>query len=573
MARCYKGIPASPGIAIAVARVLDSCDTPESSVLLACADTPELEWQRFSEALESSRKDLESVRDTILSELGQLKAEIFEAHISLLKDPELKAEVHRLIFDQGFAAQLAVRDAIAGFIDLLSQVDDEMFTARIDDLRDLSKRLTAHLEGYAGKSDELIGASIIVANDLTPSETVQLDRSLVMGFVTACGSAVSHSSILARSLGIPAIVGAAEAVALIQDGDLLVLDGGTGKLLINPQTDELVAYQNKLAEYKTSQAALAEWAGKPSLSADGQNLELAANIGGISDLMAVEKYGADGIGLFRTEFMYMDRPMLPDESEQYQVYKHVLERMNPKPVVIRTLDIGGDKQLDALPMKAEANPFLGVRALRLCLAREDIFRTQLRALLRASVHGQLRIMFPMVAVLEELRAAKAILAEEKLTLCKAGIPVADTIEIGVMIEIPAAALCADILAAECDFFSIGSNDLTQYTMAADRMNPELAHLNQASHPAVLRLVAMAAAAARRHGIWTGVCGEMAADPVCAALLVGMGVTELSMGAASIPLIRKKLAGISIETAVHQAELAQGLESAQAVRTMMTGVDT
>lgn len=571
MSYTYKGIAASPGVAIAPARVVDVRSPATTSPVMACADTPEKEWLAFEAALQAGRKDLEALRDKMLTELGGLKAEIFEAHLSILKDPELAAEVRRQIFEGKLSAADAVRRAVGDFVELLSQVEDELFAARIDDLRDIGKRLTGHLETKpCSDAFCLEQAAVVVAFDLTPSETAQLDRRLTMGFVTADGSAVSHSSILARSLGIPAVVGAADAVRYVQDGATVVVDGSSGLVIIDPEPAELALYRAKLAEFQAGRQAMALWADKPSRTRDGRQLELSANIGGTGDLQAADAGGADGVGLFRTEFMYMDRACLPGEEEQIAVYKHVLERMSPRPVIIRTLDVGGDKQLECLPMPCEANPFLGVRALRLCLANEGLFRTQLRALLRASVYGRLRIMFPMVAIVDELRAAKAILAEERTSLLAAGFAVADNIEVGVMIEIPAAALCADQLAKECDFFSIGSNDLTQYTMAADRMNPAVAYLNQASHPAVLKLVAMAAAAAARQGKWTGVCGEMAGDPLCAPLLLGLGVSELSMGSAAIPQIRKVLSMVDSAQAARLAQAALAMDSAQAVREMMEG---
>jgi phosphoenolpyruvate-protein phosphotransferase len=397
-------------------------------------------------------------------------------------------------------------------VDLLSLVEDEMFKARIDDIKDLCRRIVSHLEGRGGQSAlKVLEPSIVVAADLTPSETASLDRSMVKAFIIATGSAVSHSSILARSLGIPAVVGAGAALLSLRAGSLVIVDG----------TDE---------------------------------------------------HGAEGVGLFRTEFMYMDRSTLPGEDEQFEVYRHVLSRMAPRPVVIRTLDVGGDKRLDCLPMEPEANPFLGVRAIRLCLANEGLFRTQLRALLRASTSGRLRIMFPMIATIEELRAARAVLDEERAALKGTGVAVADDIEVGIMIEIPAAAVMADSLAAEVDFFSVGSNDLTQYTMAADRMNPAVAYLHCGPHPAVLRLIGMAAVAAKRRGIWIGLCGELAADPLAAPLLVGMGISELSMGAASIPAIRALLSETDSGDARRLYETARDMESAADVRRLMEGAN-
>ncbi len=570
MSTVIRGIAASPGIAIARAVVIAAAQVRRPE---ACADGVEAELERYRAAVAAAKAELESLRDRTRAELGDLKAEIFEAHLSILKDPELRAEVERLVRDERLSASAAVRGAEATFVDLLSQVEDEMFKARIDDIRDLCHRIVSHLEGRGGQAAmKLEGPAVIVAADLTPSETAGLDRAMVKGFVIATGSAVSHSSILARSLGIPAVVGAGPAIEAMREGALVIVDGTDGLAIVDPGEAELGAYRQKLAAFEARREALKRFVDKPTRTRDGLPLELAANIGGTTDLVGAEENGAEGVGLFRTEFMYMDRPTLPGEEEQFEVYRHVLSRMAPRPVVIRTLDVGGDKQLDCLPMMPESNPFLGVRAIRLCLANEGVFRTQLRAMLRASNFGRLRIMFPMIAAIEELRAAKRILAEERTALEGVGVSVADGIEVGIMVEIPAAAVMADVLAAEVDFFSVGSNDLTQYAMAADRMNPAVAYLHRGPHPAVLRLIGMAADAARRRGIWIGLCGEMAADPLAAPLLVGMGITELSMGSAAIPSIRALLADTDSADARRLYLKARDMESDADVRRLMKGAN-
>ena len=576
MSVTIRGIAASPGIAVAAAFIVEAeANAGKVADRAVCdrAESPDAEWARYTAAATAARADLEALRDRTKAELGELKAEIFEAHLSILKDPELSAEVKRLINGERLTARAAVRGAEKTFVDLLSQVEDELFAARIDDIRDLSRRLVSHLEGRGGATGiVLTRPSVVVSADLTPSQTAQLDRKLALGFITAAGSAVSHSSILARSLGIPAVVGAAAALAHLKSGVTVIVDGTDGIVIVDPGEAELAAYRQKLAAFETRRSALRRFAKVATTTRDGRHLELAANIGGTADLVAAEENGAEGVGLFRTEFMYMDRSTLPGEEEQVEVYRHVLSRMAGKPVVIRTLDVGGDKQLDCLPMPAEANPFLGVRAIRLCLANEGLFRTQLRALLRASTAGRLRILFPMIATIEELREAKRILAEERSALEGSGVPVAGDLEVGVMIEIPAAAVTADILAAEVDFFSVGSNDLTQYAMAADRMNPEVAYLHRGPHPAVLRLIGMAADAAKRRGIWIGLCGELAADPLAAPLLVGAGLTELSMGAAAIPTIRALLADLDTTDARRLFERARDMEGDADVRRLMEGAN-
>jgi phosphotransferase system enzyme I (PtsI) len=580
MSVTIRGIAASPGIAVAAAFVVEAREPAGRAADTAAAqnssrpENPEVEWARYSAAAAASRTELEALRDRTAAELGELKAEIFQAHLSILKDPELASEVKRRINEEKLSAEDAVRGAEATFVELLSQVEDELFASRIDDIHDLARRLISQLEGRRGSPGiALKAASIVVSADLTPSETAQLDRNLAVGFITAAGSAVSHSSILARSLGIPAVVGAASALAILKSGVTVIVDGTDGIVIVDPEEAELAAYRQKLAAFEARRAALKRFAHVATVTRDGLRVELAANIGGTGDLVAAEENGAEGVGLFRTEFMYMDRSTLPGEDEQFEVYRHVLARMAPKPVVIRTLDVGGDKQLDCLPMPAESNPFLGVRAIRLCLANEGLFRTQLRALLRASTAGHLRILFPMIATIEELRAAKRILAEERSALEGAGVAVAQNIETGIMIEIPAAAVTADVLAAEVDFFSVGSNDLTQYTMAADRMNPDVAYLHRGPHPAVLRLIGMAAEAAKKRGIWIGLCGELAADPLAAPLLVGMGLTELSMGAAAIPTIRALLSETDTKEARRMYERGRDMEGDADVRRLMEGANS
>ncbi len=576
MSVTIRGIAASPGIAVARAYVAASPQGPRRALPTeartdgSCEGAAEAEEARYAAAAAAARAELEDLRDRTAAELGELRAEIFAAHLSILRDPELSAEVLRLIREEGRDAVSALRGAAEVFIDLLSQVDDELIAARVADIKDVARRVAGHLEGSAPAALHLTEASVVVAEDLTPSETAQLDRKFALGFVTAIGSAVSHSSILARSLGIPAVVGVADGLGSVKLGTLLVVDGNAGVVIVDPAPEELAAYQEKLAAFRRRRESLRSFASRATVTADGTRMELAANIGGIPDLLAAEEAGAEGIGLFRTEFMYMDRASLPGEDEQYAVYRHVLERMAGKPVVIRTLDVGGDKKLDCLPMAAEANPFLGVRAIRLCLANEALFRTQLRALLRASVHGNLRILFPMIATVGELRSTKAMLAEERRFLEAAGTPTAPDIELGAMIEIPAAAVCADVLAREVDFFSVGSNDLTQYAMAADRMNPAVAYLHRGPHPAVLRLIAMAAAAAGRHGVRMAVCGELAADPLAAPLLAAMGIAELSMGAASIPEIRALLAGTDLAEARRKLEAVLEMEDDAQVRAYLEG---
>ncbi|CAG7654013.1 phosphoenolpyruvate--protein phosphotransferase [Paenibacillus allorhizosphaerae] len=559
MASTFTGVAASPGFAIAKAfRFTNTQYTPQK---LTIADAEE-EAGRFRQAIEKAKGEIEDIRRITEQKLGVQKAEIFEAHLFLLEDPDLVDAVLDKITDEQWSAEYALYEVTTGVVDMLLELDNEMVRERAADVKDVSGRLMSHLIGkpYAtlsGISEE----TIIFAEDLTPSDTAQLDLNYIHGFVTEIGSRTSHSAIMARSLELPAVVGIGTMPASIADGTLVILDATEGRVFIDPSEEVLAQYREKKQQYDERRAQLKRLSQQPSVTADGEHLELAANIGSIEDLAKVLENGADGVGLFRTEFLYMGRNSFPSEEEQYQTYKHVLEKLNGKRVVIRTLDIGGDKELPYLELPKESNPFLGLRALRLCLKREDLFRTQLRALLRASVHGKLNIMFPMIAVLSELREAKRILEEEREKLRLEGVSVSDSIEVGMMIEIPAAVLGADHLAKEVDFFSIGTNDLIQYTMAADRMNESVAYLYQPYHPSILRLVEMVIKAADRAGIWTGMCGEMAGDLTAIPLLLGMGLNEFSMSAGSVLPARELVGRLSKKewAALSEQALAMGTQ--------------
>ncbi|KMY61702.1 phosphoenolpyruvate-protein phosphotransferase, partial [Geobacillus stearothermophilus] len=404
----------------------------------------------------------------------------------------------------------------------------------------------------------------IIAEDLTPSDTAQLNRQYVKGFATDIGGRTSHSAIMARSLEIPAVVGTKTVTAEVKNGDIVIVDGLDGQVIINPSPELLAQYEQKRARYEAQKAEWAKLVHEATVTADGIHVELAANIGTPDDVKGALANGAEGIGLYRTEFLYMGRSELPTEDEQFVAYKTVLEQMNGKPVVVRTLDIGGDKELPYLQLPKEMNPFLGFRAIRLCLEMQDMFRTQLRALLRASVYGNLKIMFPMIATLDEFRQAKAILLEEKEALLRQGVAVADGIEVGMMVEIPAAAVMADQFAKEVDFFSIGTNDLIQYTMAADRMNERVAYLYQPYNPAILRLISHVIDAAHREGKWVGMCGEMAGDPIAIPILLALGLDEFSMSATSILPARAQLKQLAKEEAARIKETVLSLGTAEEV---------
>ncbi|WP_145946119.1 phosphoenolpyruvate--protein phosphotransferase [Paenibacillus sp. Y412MC10] len=562
MSQLLTGVPASPGIAIAKAYRLE---TEESIPQQRKVDDPAAEKQRLRSAVDAAKADIDRIRETTLERLGPQKAEIFEAHLFLLDDPDLIDTTLDQIESEGVNAEYALHEVASSIIEALQSMDNEMLRERAADVKDITGRVISKLEGREHSAlSELSAETILIAKDLTPSDTAQLNLEFVRGFVTEIGSRTSHSAIMARSLELAAVVGTGADASAIRTGDMIILDATAGQVIVNPSDEQLRDYSTRKAEYEEYKTRMRSYVDRPSVTADGVQVELASNIGGIDDLEKVLANGADGIGLFRTEFLYMGRSSFPSEEEQYSVYKHVLEKMNGKRVVIRTLDIGGDKELPYLQLPKEMNPFLGQRAIRLCLDKEDLFRTQLRALLRASMHGKLAIMFPMIAVVGELREAKRILAEERAKLEQEGTKVSDTLEVGIMIEIPAAAIAADVLAKEVDFFSIGTNDLIQYTMAADRMNESVAYLYQPHHPSILRLVQLVIQAANRHGKWAGMCGEMAGDSAAIPLLLGLGLYEFSMSASSVLPARELISRLSREEWAGLAEQAIGMSTQQEV---------
>ncbi|WP_313470625.1 phosphoenolpyruvate--protein phosphotransferase [Lysinibacillus sp.] len=554
-----SGIAASDGIAIAKAYRFVQ---PDLTFTKTTVQDIEAEQQRLAAALAKSEQELVAIQQQTIEKFSAEEAAIFEAHLLVLKDPELIGPIKQKMADEAVNAEYALHDVSTMFVTLFESMDDEYMSARASDIKDVTNRILAHLLGVHIPNPSHINEQvIIVANDLTPSETAQLDRNFVLGFITDIGGRTSHSAIMARSLEIPAVVGAGTATSTIQDGDLLIVDGLSGQVIVNPTADVMAEYEEKAQNYRTQQAEWSTLVNEQTLSKDGVHVELAANIGSPSDLDSVLRHGAEGIGLYRTEFLYMGRENLPSEEEQFSAYKTVIEGMNGRPVVIRTLDIGGDKHLPYLPLQEEMNPFLGHRAIRLCLDQQELFRTQLRALLRASVYGSLKIMFPMIATIREFRDAKAILLEEQEKLVSSGIAVSSDIEIGMMVEIPATAVMADIFAKEVDFFSIGTNDLIQYTMAADRMNEKVAYLYQPYNPAILRLIQMVIEAAHKEQKWVGMCGEMAGDELAVPLLLGLGLDEFSMSATSILKTRSLLKQLSVSEM--QALAAEALQLATA----------
>ncbi|MEK4030460.1 phosphoenolpyruvate--protein phosphotransferase [Pseudobacillus sp. FSL P4-0506] len=562
MNQWLTGIGASAGIAIAKAFRLEEPDlVAEKKEVLDKGS----EVQRFDRAIEKSIGELQKIKEHAAGTLGEDKAAIFEAHTLVLNDPELLNPVKDKINQEGINAEFAMKEVSDMFVSMFESMDNEYMRERAADIRDVTKRVIGHLLGVEIPNPSLISEEvIIVAEDLTPSDTAQLNRQFVKGFTTNIGGRTSHSAIMARSLEIPAVVGTKTALNDIENGMMLIIDGQEGKVIIDPELTVIKEYEEKKAAYEAYKAELAELVNVPTASADGCRVELAANIGTPEDVDGVLQNGGEGIGLYRTEFLYMGRDQLPTEEEQFTAYKKVLERMEGKPVVVRTLDIGGDKKLPYLDLPKEMNPFLGFRAIRLCLEMQDMFRTQLRALLRASAYGHLKIMFPMIATLQEFRQAKAVLLEEKEKLQQEGITVSDSIEVGMMVEIPSSAVMADIFAKEVDFFSIGTNDLIQYTLAADRMNERVAYLYQPYNPAILRLIKMVIDAAHKEGKWVGMCGEMAGTEAAIPILLGLGLDEFSMSASSILPARSIISRLSKASISERVEEVLQMDTAEEV---------
>ncbi|WP_077617636.1 phosphoenolpyruvate--protein phosphotransferase [Bacillus sinesaloumensis] len=564
MSNVIKGIAASAGIAIAKSFRLEH---PDLTVEKQTISDKDAEIKRFEEALNKSKEELEVIKNRANEELGEDKAAIFSAHLLVLSDPELINPIKDKINSDSVNAEFALQEVATMFITMFEGMDNEYMAERAADIRDVTKRVLAHLLGVTISNPSMISEEvIIIAEDLTPSDTAQLNRNYVKGFTTDIGGRTSHSAIMARSMEIPAVVGTKTVTTTIENGVMVIVDGLDGDVIVNPSEEVLAQYRQKKEQYEAQKVEWAKLKNEKTVSSDGQHVELAANIGTPEDVKGVLENGGEGIGLYRTEFLYMGRDQLPSEEEQFESYKTVLEKMEGKPVVVRTLDIGGDKELPYLNLPKELNPFLGFRAIRLCLEEQDIFRTQLRALLRASTHGNLKIMFPMIATLDEFRQAKAILLEEKEKLVAAGTAVSDTIELGIMVEIPSTAVLADQFAKEVDFFSIGTNDLIQYTMAADRMNERVSYLYQPYSPSILRLISMVIEAAHKEGKWAGMCGEMAGDTIAIPILLGLGLDEFSMSATSILPARTQIKKLS------KAEIASFKEKILSMSTTDEVVD-
>ena len=534
MTSMLKGIAASSGVAVAKAYLLVQ---PDLSFETVTVENIENEEARLDAALAAAQSELQIIKDKAVDSLGEEAAAVFDAHMMVLADPDMTAQIKATIESKKVNAEAALKEITDMFIAIFEGMEDNAYMQeRAADIKDVTKRVMANLLGVKLPSPALINEEvIIVAEDLTPSDTAQLDKKYVKAFVTNIGGRTSHSAIMARTLEIPAVLGTNNITELVSEGQLMAVSGLTGEVVLDPTPEQQSEFHAAGEAYAAQKAEWAALKDAETVTADGKHFELAANIGTPKDVEGVNDNGAEAVGLYRTEFLYMDAQDFPTEEDQYEAYKAVLEGMKGKPVVVRTMDIGGDKTLPYFDLPEEMNPFLGWRALRISLSNsgDAMFRTQLRALLRASVHGTLRIMFPMVALVTEFRAAKKIYDEEKAKLIAEGVPVAEGIEVGIMIEIPAAAMLADQFAKEVDFFSIGTNDLIQYTMSADRMNEQVSYLYQPYNPSILRLINNVVKAAHAEGKWAGMCGEMAGDQTAVPLLMGIGLDEFSMSATSV----------------------------------------
>lgn len=524
------GIAASKGYAIGKAYIKKHVELKISDSRVS--DIP-LEKEILRRAADKSKHQLHKIKEKALIDLGEEKAQVFDAHLMLFDDPEFIGAIESEIENNSINSLKATHDVTSGYVAIFESMEDEYMRERAADIKDVAKRLMNNLAGIDESIEIDEPDTIVIAHDLTPSDTAQLDRTKVTAFLTNIGGKTSHSAIMARTLEIPAVVGLGDITEVVRAGDMLIVDGIEGTVIIDPDDDTIEKYKALKLVFEKEKEELMKLRDIKTRTKSGKRVEVAGNIGKPEDVLKVLENGGDGIGLFRTEFLYMDREEMPTEDEQYESYKFVLEKMGEKPVVIRTLDIGGDKKLPYLVMPEEMNPFLGYRAIRLCLDRTDIFKIQLRALLRASVYGNLKVMFPMISSLNEFLDSKKIVDECKAELKAEGKEYSDNVEWGIMIEIPAAAVMADELAKYVDFFSIGTNDLIQYTLAADRMSEKVSYLYDPMHPAVLRLIKMTIDGAHSQGKWCGMCGEMAGDETAISTLVRYGLDEFSMSASSI----------------------------------------
>jgi multiphosphoryl transfer protein len=558
------GLPGAPGIVSGPARHFRPLD-PE--IPTGSSGDPEAEWQALTRALDQVRTEIRAARNSVAARAGDYSAAIFDAHLLFLDDEALLGPARHAIFDDGKNAAEAWHDAAEAVAADYRTLDDEYLQARAEDLTGVARQVVAALTGVAA-TGTLSASGIVVAADLTPADTASLDRELALGIATAAGSPTSHSAILARSLAIPAAVGLGEGLLGVPEGTELLLDGDAGTVHLEPDPELAAEYKRRSAEREQAAQSARAAAAEPAVTLDGRRIEVVANIGSPDDVPAAIENGAEGVGLLRTEFLFLERDSMPSEDEQVAAYTSIARGLQGRPLILRTLDVGADKPLPYLPQPPEANPFLGVRGIRLALEQPELLETQMRAVLRTAAEYPLKVMFPMVTTLEEYRQAKAVLEDVRAGLERAGAPTPNELEVGVMIEVPAAALAAERFAPEVDFFSLGTNDLTQYTMAAERGNASVAGLADGLHPSVLRLIGTVAEAANGRGKWAGVCGELASDPVAVPVLVGLGIAELSANAPAIPAVKQAVRGIDTEAAHDLAEHTLELSSAAEVRKLV-----
>lgn len=562
-----KGIPASNGIGIGRALVYQEEDKSKEYTGKKIGETQlENEMTRFAEAVQIAGKKLEEAKIKASKILEEKDLQLFEAYMKVLGDPILNDMVRTNIQKQYLCAEASVLEAVDKIKAMFLTIDNDYMKQRAEDVENVGNYILDALLGRERVDlSQLEADTILIARDLTPADTVALDKARIKGFAIAKGGETSHTAIVARMLEIPAVVGCGENILKISSGETVILDGTAGTVLSNPDSEQLRFYMRKQQKHLAVQEEIGQLKEKPAVTIDGMRVELFGNIGKPEEALSVVEKGGQGIGLFRTEFLYMDRNQLPSEEEQFQAYKKAAESMGGMPCIIRTLDIGGDKQIKSLELPAEENPFLGYRAIRICLKEVEVFKTQLKAILRASTYGTLKIMFPMISGIEELRAAKKILAEVKNDLDEKSIPYDRNIQVGIMIEIPSAAITADILAKEADFFSIGTNDLCQYSLAVDRMNENVSYLYNPMHPGVLRLIKNVIEAGHEAGIKVGMCGEMASNVESAAVLLGLGLDEFSMAPSSIPYIKKAICNLTFEKAGDIAENVLKISDAAQIR--------
>jgi multiphosphoryl transfer protein len=557
-----SGLPASPGVAVGPARHVRP---PDIEIPSGPAGEPKEEWAALEAAIEATRVEISATRATVAARADEQSAAIFDAHLLFLEDEELIAPARSVILDGGRGAGQAWKEAVDRVAATWRALDDPYLRERAADVEAVGAQVLANLLGGASARPSVAGGGVLIAADLTPADTAGLDPAIVVGIATALGGPTSHSAILARSLGIPAVVGLGRGVLEIAEGAVVIVDGERGTVRPDPDQAHVAEAERRAATFRASEAAARAEATRPATTRDGTSIEVLANVGQPADVESALDAGAEGVGLLRTEFLFIGRDAMPSEQEQEAAYRRIAEPLGDRPLIVRTLDVGGDKPLPYLPVPAEANPFLGLRGLRLGLARPDVLRTQLRAILRVAADHPVKVMFPMVTSLAEFRAAKALVAEARHEVEGAGGRVPSNVEVGIMVEVPAAALAAEVFAADVDFFSIGTNDLTQYTLAAERGNERVAGFADALHPAVLRLIRMTTRGAASYGRMVGVCGEIAGDPVAVPILVGLGVRELSAAPPAVPRVKRAVRETDLGSARALADRAIGLDSAEAVR--------